>query len=173
MPPPTLEDMNSFDTLANDINRKRRQYFIDLKAPMKAALENLATTKSAIGIIIGLTRIILMARKFPTPTRENIRKLNSKALYDIWEEYLEYENIPSLKFISEGLRRVVIGLNEHSSNYTERISWFGKKVHEKFEGGELKPNHPWTPTNGWSEPCVVKAQREKKEKLLKTIEKYI
>jgi len=149
------------DTIANDINRKRRKYFIhDVKDPLNKALLKIGKSVSKITLILALIEIIRMARKFPVPTKENTRKTNTHVLLGIWDEFFEYEHNPGRKYLFEGLKRLSIGMFEHSSYYTQRGNWWVKKLAEKVQSKEWKPDAPWNPSGCWLEPNALKAYAE-------------
>jgi len=148
--------------LADDLNRFRRQHFIKIKDTMFSSIKVVEHSTSALRIILAMLWIFLKARKFPEPTRENIKKESSHIWMDIFDEYFEYEKCERVKEIINAFRKVLIGLNEHSSPYTDRFGWFVKRIQEK--GWKPLPAHK--PYDWWAEPSVLKAKQERVQRIL-------
>lgn len=135
------------DTLANDILRKRRGYFIDkVKRPLMKAL-------------------IILAKRYPEPTRENCKKWNTHTLLDIWDEFFEYEDNPGRNGLFQAIRKLTVGEYEHDSYYAQRMDWFLERLFERYQSGEWKPLEPHNPAGCWVEPSAVEAWNKLKQEL--------
>jgi len=136
------------DTLANDILRKRRHYFINkVKAPLMKVL-------------------VFIANKYPEPTRENTRKKNTHVLLDVWDDFFKYERNKSKDSLFHAIRKVIVGEYEHDGYYAQRMDWFLEELVKKYNSGEWKPLEPWNPAGFWIEPSVVEVREAQIRKLM-------
>jgi hypothetical protein len=141
----------SKDTLFNEINIRRRQFFIEkVQAPL-------------------LSKVLKLAKLYPEPTIDKVRTHNGKVWLEIFDEILRYEANPRLREIEEAGKRLVIGKHESSNNYAERMAVLVELVAEKYNSGEFLRRKPWTPTTGWSDPSVVGARLKRTQSLMKDI----
>jgi len=154
------------NTVANDINRKRRGYFIKLKVPLLNAFRKVGQGCNGLWLFLALIQIAWLARKFPEPTRDRVRKINSHALMDIFDEYVKYEKDGRIRAVVSAFRRLIIGMIEHSSPYTQRVNWFAERLGEKILNGDWKPDHPWNPAQAWDEPSVLIAQDRRNREII-------
>ncbi len=130
--------IHSEPTLARDILRDRRQYFINkVKAPFVKAL-------------------ILIGERYPEPTHENVRKRNSHVLLDICAEFAKYNSMKPRMF--NAIKRIVISEYEHDGAESQRMDWLLERLLEKYNNGEWKKLEPWNPSPNWTEPAVLAAQ---------------
>lgn len=134
-------------TLANDILRDRREYFISkVKKPIMKALT-------------------ILADRYPEPTKENCRKHNSHVLMDIWNEFFEHEDNRGREPLFRALMKLSVAEYEHDAYYSQRIDWFLEKLLEKYQSGEWWPKKPWVPAGCWTEPSAVEAYAQMKQGL--------
>ena len=115
--------------LKNEINKSgRRDYYIEkVNKPLLKAL-------------------ILLGKRYPEPTMENLNHPNARWLLKRLGKYLEYEGNSRVAGAVTALVRIIIVKLEHSPNYRDRISWWV----EDTEG--WKPRSYNHPVNQWNEP---------------------
>lgn len=101
--------------------------------------------------------IVRSIRRYPEPTRKNVRKLNTFVLMDMWDEFFKYETNTRRLPLFRAIERLSIGEYEHDKYYSARMDWFLSKLVRKYISGEWRPCQPHHPADHWSEPCVVEA----------------
>lgn len=122
--------------LSIDILRTRRQYFVDkVKAPLMKAL-------------------VILAGRYPEPTKENTDKHNTHVLLDIWDEFFKHEDNPGRDGLFKAIRKITIAEYEHDGYYSQRIDWFLKKLAQAYVDGE------WEPPKSWNPSCWRSDERE-------------
>ena len=135
------------NTIRNDILQNRRGYFIDkVKAPLVKAL-------------------IILANRYPEPTKKNTQKHNTHVMLDIWDEFFKYNEVKNDMF--HAIKKVVADEYEHDDVYETRMTWFLEKLVEKYLSGEWWPSKPFNPSHGWTEPAAIEAQKKVVRELLK------
>ncbi|KKL20728.1 hypothetical protein LCGC14_2452550, partial [marine sediment metagenome] len=68
--------------------------------------------------------IIVLANRYPEPTRENCINSNSHILLDIQDEFLTYEDHKGRRDLFKAIFRILIGEYEHDPYYHYRFDWF-------------------------------------------------
>lgn len=114
--------------LKREINKDNREYYIEkVNKPLFKA-------------------IVLLSKRYPKPTMENLSHPNSKWLLGRLKKYLEYEGNPRVAEVVTALVRIAIAKIDHSPNWRDRASWWV----EDTEG--WKPRSYNHPVNQWNEP---------------------
>ena len=72
--------------------------------------------------------MVLIANRYPEPTRENCQHPNSILLLDTRDEFFECWETNSRKPLFEALWRVLIVKYEHSQNYRNMMDWLILKL---------------------------------------------
>jgi hypothetical protein len=107
---------------------KYRQYVIDkIKKPLMKAL-------------------VILAKRYPYPTKENTLFPNTHVLIDLRDEFLSHCQNPPRKTLFEAIWRVFICEYEHDPYYHFRIDWVIDKIRESKTWKE-NPRKTW---NYWS-----------------------
>lgn len=135
--------------MTRDILVTRRQYFIDkVKGPMIKAL-------------------VLLANRFQEPTRENTKKKISLALLDVWDEFFKFENNPGRDSLFRAIKRISVSICESDSYYSQRITWFLKKLTEKYASGEWPALESFCPSECWTDETTQEAVVEEKKRVMR------
>lgn len=72
--------------------------------------------------------IVTLAQRYPDPTRENCRQVNSHILFDIRDKFFEYEGNLSRKALFDALFKLFIAEYEHDPYYRYRLDWMLEQV---------------------------------------------
>ena len=153
--------------ITSEILRNRRQHFIDIKNPLRNGIVRLATKRyktthklwivQKVSLLLDIIHIIQTVNKFPEPTKENTKKKMSHILLDIFDEFFKYDTCRSRLSLFRAIRRISICVIETDNHYSQRFTWFLKKLLEKYQNGEWPELEPWCPMDCWSEPTTQEA----------------
>ena len=139
--------------LKDEILINKYRHFIDkVKYPLRAA-------------------VVLYGRRYPEPTRENIKNPDSLVLFDIWEEFFELEDNPGRDPFFKALRRITIGEIESNDYYAQRVTWWLMKLAQAYIDGRWQPNLPCCPFANWKDPATIEAKDKAIEDILTKWEK--
>ena len=119
------------DSLSKIILKDQRQYFID---KVKASL---------------MKAIIILARRYPEPTKQNTFHPNSHVWIDILGKFLEMEDNPSRERLFEGARNVWVGEHETDPYYRDREQVIFELWLEEVLKGNWKPRSLDHPSECW------------------------
>jgi len=161
--------------LTRYILSQRRGHFIKVKDMLLKGLVgclNVLPVRNRflarIFLLLEVWHIVSGILKYPEPTRENTKEPATHVLFDIWDEFFKYESNIYYSPTRQGrvplyqaVRRVMVSEVEHDGDYGERITWFLKKLAEKYVSGEWPALPPWAPTNCWNDPVTLKEKRKK------------
>ncbi len=118
-----------------EILTHKRQFFIDLQAPL-------------------LDKIVKLATKYPEPTHDNVDKVNSHLLIDIWAEFESNNTVRVPLF--KAVKRLVIGKYEADDFYSQRVDWFIHKLYIAIIRGVWEWPEVDSPTTYWKDPEAKK-----------------
>ena len=165
--------------LTFDMLTRRRGHFIRVKGILMKGLVGCLNAPvrnrflARIFLLLEVWRIVSGILKYPEPTRENTKEPATHVLFDIWDEFFKYESNIYYSPTRQGrvplyqaVRRVMVSEVEHDGDYSERVTWFLKKLAEKYVSGEWPALPPWAPTNCWKDPVTLKARRQKRIELI-------
>ena len=118
-------------TISQDILKDRRQFFIDkVKAPIMKAL-------------------IILANRYPEPTRENVKDPYALTWIDIWDKFFEMENNLGRLPLFKAIRKVQICEPGHDPYYRDRMLVITELYLEAIIEGKVKPRSPDHPQDCW------------------------
>lgn len=151
--------------IKSDILRHRRQYFVkDVKAPLLCSLTRCEQRRhkflERIYLLWDVFVIVRSIYRYPEPTRENIKKRMNSVLFDVWDEFFERDTNEGKTALFKAVRRVLAVEIEHDSHYSERFTWFLKRLAEKYVSGEWPPLEPWCPVDYWNDPVKEEELRK-------------
>ena len=89
--------------------------------------------------------IVILAGRYPEPTRENLVHPNSLILLDILDEYLQHDTNERRRELFKAVFRIAIAKYEHSPNYRYPIDFILKEIFVR----EWKPWNPNRQLNYW------------------------
>lgn len=111
--------------------KDKRQYIIDkVKAPLMKAL-------------------IILARRYPQPTKENTSHPNTHALIDVFNKFFEMEGNADRIDLFMALGKVVVAEHEHDPFYRDRIYVLMELWLEQVLLGKWKPRSLDHPDSFW------------------------
>lgn len=146
----------------------RRQYFIKrVKGPMKKALRDMTRhhgVLARIQVLIDVWRIVQSVNRYPEPTKATAKEPTAHVLLDLWDEFEQYNTCSVDLF--QAIRRVTVCEAEHDTEYSQRMTWFLKRLTEKYASGEWPPPTSWEPLNFWADPAVQEEKRRARKKLM-------
>jgi len=147
--------------ITSDILRKRRQYFVkEVKAPLMESLVKIGHIEKVNGfldklrVLIYLWRMVGSICKYPAPTKDNTKKKITHVLLDIWDEFFTYETNDSRAPLFRAIRRISATECEHDNYYSQRMTWFLKKLTVKYLNGEWPALESWCPMDNWNDPAI-------------------
>lgn len=120
------------DTIANEINRRQRSYFISLKALALRQLAVLHSSLSFLALLFALVQVALVISKFPAPSHQRVHRYSSHFLIDLFDEFFSLQENARLRGVFFAAERIIVGLNEHSSPYARSFSWFARNLQKGF-----------------------------------------
>jgi len=82
--------------------------------------------------------IVILAKRYPEPTYENLLHPNSKRLFGIKDKFFLCWDVRGGKPLYEALWRIVIVKYEHSPNWRNFLDWLFMMVQDNWK--------PWNPT---------------------------
>ncbi len=95
--------------------------------------------------------IVVLANRYPEPTRDNCLNPNSHLLLDIQDKFLEYETNSGRIELFKAIFRIFIGEYEHDPYYRSRINWFFEEIVELTMNGKWAPRGMMRPISFWQE----------------------
>lgn len=147
--------------IKSDILRDRRQYYVkEVKAPLLKSLVR-CTQKGnklfeRVFLLWDVLMIVRSIYRYPEPTRDNVKKKMNHILFDIWDEFFEKDTNTHKTALFKAIRRILACEIEHDSHYSQRFTWFLKKLTDKYISGEWPPLEPWCPVDYWDDPVKEK-----------------
>ncbi len=108
--------------------------------------------------------LIVLANRYPEPTRDNTLNQNSHLLFDIRDKFLEYED-GGRRELFNAIFKLLIVEYEHDPYYRSRINWVIEELVEATMDGKWLPRGENRPISCWREPKpfgMYKGRRFKK-----------
>lgn len=113
------------------ILKEKRQYFIDkVKAPIIKAL-------------------IILANRYPEPTKENAVYPNDKVWLRVWDKFFEMEDNPGREPLFKAIRKVMICEPHHDTYYADRMNVLLELWLDEVLEGNWKPRSRDYPNYCW------------------------
>ena len=137
-----------------------------VKKPLMLSLSKCAygvNQSGFMGTIYLLWNVWVLVRsihRYPKPTRDNLGRHNAVVLFDIWEEFFEYEDNPGRDPLLRALRILIIVTYAHDGYYGTRGDWFLERLVKKYISGEWQPRRPWLPCSFWKEPVDLRGNSD-------------
>ena len=139
-------------SIYSEILGNKYQYFVDkVKKPLIKAL-------------------VILSKRYPEPTEKNTTKHISHVLLDIWDEFFTWEDNPGRNELFRAIKRITVCVVESDTYYSQRITWFLKRLTEKYISGEWTPLEPWAPMECWGDPNVKEKRKEALRVFKQTLE---
>ena len=115
-----------------------RQYIIEkVKAPILKAL-------------------VILAKRYPEPTRENTFHPNTHVLMDIWDKFLAMEDNTDRLSLFRAIRKIWIAECEHDIYYRDRDNVLQELWLEEVLKGNWRPRFIHHPNTDWKEDRDVR-----------------
>ena len=157
--------MRGESDITSDILRHRRRYFQkEVKRPLLDSLTRCAQEGNRllekIYLLWDVFMIVRSVYRYPEPTRANTKKRMTHVLLDIFDEFFEKDTNVYKTALFKAIRRISACEIEHDCHYSQRFTWFLKRLAEKYLSGEWPSLEPWCPVDYWNDPV-------KDEELLK------
>ncbi len=92
--------------------------------------------------------IVLLAKRYPEPTMENVLDPNCKELLRMRDKYLSWERNERIAKLVEAFIRIAVNKIEHSANYRDRASVWVELI-KACNWKSRALNHP---EHEWAEP---------------------
>ena len=94
--------------------------------------------------------LIVLANRYPEPTRDNVIHPNTLKLLDFQDKFFEYEDNPGREELFRAVFRVLIAEYEHDPYYHYRFDW----LLEEIAKSDWQPRNTMLPQRSWLEPVT-------------------
>lgn len=142
------------ETITNTILVKRRRYYIDkVKTPLARGIIGIIN-QGWIARIRTVFEIIKLIRKYPEPTKENTKYLNTHTTLDLVDEFFRLYTNKSRVLLFKAFYRLMSGTFEHDGHYSSIREWWIEKIIIAILNGKWNPRPSnWPLDKWWNEPA--------------------